>query len=477
MELTDSAVRVNLDAATPLQEHQIAIEAPQDQIAFSPKTVLRGLYVGRLALAAALFIPVVGMGLFASASATTIASLAFGLSIAFTVVSVTWTEVRDRAASQSFFYVQAVFDMLLVTAAVHITWSGGQSQLAPLYILVIAVSALLIAPQGVPLVASLGMVLYFADAMLAHGGVADTGLLIQLVIFSAVAVTSGFIAARLRAAGSASEELAAELAEFRLRETDMRGLLIRAERLEGIAELSASLAHEIKNPLASIRSAVEQLSRMPRASDDEKILSSLVQRESDRLARVLTEFLDFARAGVAHSEPLDIASIARNAARLASSQPGIADGVRIVDIFPSSPMAIDGDEDLLHRAFFNLLLNAIQASPPNREVRIEGGELQRHQLPPGISEFSGGAYGILVTDQGAGIAPQIRDRLFDPFVTTKPGGSGLGLSIVQRAVQAHGGIVTVSPPGEETRFTIVLPKDQRNRNAISGIPSNSPHHR
>jgi two-component system sensor histidine kinase PilS (NtrC family) len=246
----------------------------------------------------------------------------------------------------------------------------------------------------------------------------------------------------------------------------MRNLLVRAERLEGIAELSASLAHEIKNPLASIRSAVEQLARMPRASEDEKVLSGLVQRESDRLARVLTEFLDFARAGVAHSEPLDIALIARNAARLASSQPGIADGVRIVDIFPSAPMTLDGDEDLLHRAFFNLLLNAVQASPPNREVRIEGGELQRHQLPPGVSEFTGGAYGILVTDHGAGIAPQIRDRLFDPFVTTRPGGSGLGLSIVQRAVQAHGGIVTVSPPGEETRFTIVIPKDQRNRNPV-----------
>ena len=67
---------------------------------------------------------------------------------------------------------------------------------------------------------------------------------------------------------------------------------------------------------------------------------------------------------------------------------------------------------------------------------------------------------MLVTDQGPGISPQVRDRLFDPFVTTKSGGSGLGLSIVQRAVQAHGGIVTVSPPGEETRFTIVLPKSR-----------------
>ena len=427
-------------------------------MSIDPRRVLRGLYLGRLVLAAALFLAVAAVGSRGGSSGL-IASMAIVAAVAFTAASFMWTDLRHHVAGPTFMYLQVVFDMLLVTAAVHLTGSGGQSQLAPLYILVIAVSALLVAPSGVPLLASFGMVLYFADAMLAHGGESDTGLLLQLIVFAVVAMTSAVIAARLRAAGTASEELAAELQAFRLREADMQRLIIRAERLEGIAELSASLAHEIKNPLASIRSAVEQLSRMPRASEDEKILSGLVQRESDRLARVLTEFLDFARAGMTHVESLDIAEIARNAARLVSSQPGIADGVRIVDAFQSAPMMIEGDEDLIHRAIFNLLLNAVQASPPNREVHLEGGELQPHQLPSGVAEFAGGAYGILVTDQGAGIEPQIRDRLFDPFVTTKPGGSGLGLSIVQRAVQAHGGVVAVSQPGEETRFTIVLPKE------------------
>ena len=425
---------------------------------FDSRRVLRGLYVGRLALAASVFLGVVGAGWQSESQGPLIASLALVTALAFTAASFIWTDLRQRDAGVTFRYVQVMFDMLLVTAAVHATWSGGQSRLAPLYILVIAVSALLVAPQGVPLLASFGMVQYFADAMLAHGGEPDPGLLMQLVVFTVVAVTSGVIAARLRAASTASEQLAAELAEFRLKETDMRRLMVRAERLEGVAEMSASLAHEIKNPLASIRSAVEQLSRMPRASDDEKTLSSLVQRESDRLARVLTEFLDFARAGVTRVEELNITEIARNAVALAGSQPGIAPGVKIVHLFPSAPMVIEGDEDLMHRAVFNLVLNAVQASPPNGEVRVEGGELQPHQLPAGNVEFADGAYAILVIDKGVGIAPQIRDRLFDPFVTTKPGGSGLGLSIVQRAVQAHGGLITVSPPDEETRFTIVLPK-------------------
>lgn len=445
---------------------------------FNPRRILRWLYTGRLALAAVLFLAIVVARLGSGGSATLIVSLAVVGALAFTATSFIWTDLTGHEPGPQFIYLQVAFDMLLVTAAVHVTWSDGQSQLAPLYILVIAVSALLVVPSGVPLVASLGMVLYFADAMLLHGGQADTGLLLQLVVFTMVALTSGVIAARLRAAGTASEQLAEELAAFRLREADVRKLLVRAERLEGIAELSASLAHEIKNPLASIRSAVEQLARMPRASDDEKILSALVQRESDRLSRVLSEFLDFARAGMTRVEMLDLGAIAKNAARLASSQPGIADGVKIVEKFPSAPMTFEGDEDLMHRAFFNLLLNAVQASPPNRDVLLEGGELQPHQLPDGHPEFAGGAYGILVTDQGPGIAPQIRDRLFDPFVTTKPGGSGLGLSIVQRAVQAHGGLVTVSQAGEETRFTIVLPKSRQSpTNASPGSAPDGTHNR
>jgi signal transduction histidine kinase len=238
----------------------------------------------------------------------------------------------------------------------------------------------------------------------------------------------------------------------------MRTLEIRSPRLEGIAEMSASLAHEIRNPLASIRSAVEQLSRIPRASEDEQLLSTLVQRESDRLARLLSEFLDFARTNATTFEKLNLTEIARNAARLATAYPEMAAGVRIVEDFPESPLLMDGDEDLLHRAIYNLLLNSIQASPPNGQVRISGAELAGHQLPPGRPEFGRGAVAIFVADDGPGVEPQIRDRLFDPFVTTKPGGSGLGLSIVQRAAEAHYGLVIVSDPGEQTRFTLVLPR-------------------
>jgi signal transduction histidine kinase len=435
-------------------------EPRQPPVAPSHYRTLRWVYVGRLALATAIFFAAVSVWLVADSAATLVASLAFISALGFTAVSFLWTGTWGRPATATFLYLQSVFDIVLVTCAVHVTWDGSQSEFAPLYILVIAVSALLVPPAGVPLTAALGIVLYMADSVLGHGVTPDSPLFFQLGVFALVALSSGIIAAKLGAAGAQSEELAAELAAFRLRESDMRQLEKRSERLEGIAEMSASLAHEIRNPLASIRSAVEQLASIPRVSEDERTLSGLVTREADRLSRILGEFLDFARTNAAKVQRVNLTDIARNAARLAGAHPHRAEEVKVTDFFPSSPLMMDGDEDLLHRAIYNLLLNAVQASPPNGEVRIEGGELSPAQLPDGNERFARGAYAILVIDQGAGISPTIRDRLFDPFVTTKPGGSGLGLSIVQRAAEAHGGIVMVSALGEETRFTLVLPKSR-----------------
>jgi len=452
--------------STPSDLHTIALESqfilePADLVESTVPShfrTLRWVYLARLVLATAIFFAAVSVWLSAESADTLIASLAFIAALGLTVFSSLWTGPWNKPVTPTFLYAQVVFDLFLVTAAVHVTWDGSQSEFAPLYILVIAVSALLVPAAGVPLTAAFGIVLYVADAVLGHHVDPESPLLFQLAVFAVVALSSGIIGAKLRAAGAQTEELAAEVMAFRLRESDMRQIEQRAQRLEGVAEMSASLAHEIRNPLSSIRSAVEQLARLPRASEDEQVLSKLVQRESDRLSRLLGEFLDFARTSAAKSQRVDLTQVARNAAKLAAGHPGIAPGVRVTDFFTSTALIMEGDEDLLHRAVYNLLLNAVQASPPNGEVRIEGGELSPNQLPQGRGQFERGAFAVLVIDEGAGVPPSIRDRLFDPFVTTKPGGSGLGLSIVQRAAEAHGGLVTVSGLGEETRFTLVLPK-------------------
>ena len=241
----------------------------------------------------------------------------------------------------------------------------------------------------------------------------------------------------------------------------MEVLRLRAERLEGVAELSASLAHEIRNPLASIRSAVEQLSRSPFSGKDEQTLARLVMRESDRLSRLLSEFLDFARVRVARTQPLDMANLAQSTLRLAAANPNRPVGVRLTCAAQSGVHVVEGDEDLLHRAVLNLLLNAIQASPEDSEVLLEVSTATPEQL--GGTRYDHGAVALSVSDAGPGIPDEMRDRLFDPFFTTKPGGSGLGLAVVHRAIEAHRGLVFLDTGPGRTRFTIVLPRAERSR--------------
>ncbi len=421
--------------------------------------VLRVMYVGRLSLATAIFIAAIAVWRAgADTTATLIATLAFVASLLFTAGSIAYSQRARQQRGDTFYYLQMLFDLLLVTAVVQITRSGAPSQFAPLYILVIAVSALLLPASGVLLVAALGDVLYFAVSILGRGAVVDRPVFVQLLIFGAVALGCGYVGARLRGADSGREEMAAELAAFRLREADIERLHTRAERLEAVAELSASLAHEIKNPLASIRSAAELLARVPGADDDTRTLTQLVQRESDRLSRLLSEFLDFARTGVTRVERVDLSDVARHAAALVAAHPGKPENVTIRELFPSAPLVVVGDDDLLHRAIFNLLLNAVQASPPGGVVRIEAAEVSAHQLPPQAARFTRGAMMLQVTDEGKGIPESVRERLFEPFVTTKAGGSGLGLSIVHRAVEAHHGFILTDRTDAGTRFTVILPK-------------------
>ncbi|MFN2400200.1 MAG: nitrogen regulation protein NR(II) [Gemmatimonadaceae bacterium] len=234
-------------------------------------------------------------------------------------------------------------------------------------------------------------------------------------------------------------------------------LRLRAERLEAVAELSASLAHEIRNPLASIRSAVEQIALVPRATDDDKTLGLLIVRESDRLSRLLSEFLDFARTRVARVERIDFGSITRAAAALATVHPDRKASVNVSCTVPQDPLMVEGDEDLLHRAVFNIALNAVQAAPEQGLVTIELATMSSDQMPRGVN-FDHAAVALRITDNGPGIPEDLRDKVFAPFFTTKSGGTGLGLPIVHRAVEAHRGVVYVDSNGWGTRFTVLLPR-------------------
>jgi two-component system sensor histidine kinase PilS (NtrC family) len=235
---------------------------------------------------------------------------------------------------------------------------------------------------------------------------------------------------------------------------EVQELHARAERLESVAALSASLAHEIRNPLASIRSSVEQLARSKHADDDERFLAGLIVRESDRLSRLLSEFLDFARVRATQLVPLDLHAVVVAVLRLIKAHPDCRPDAALT--VEGERTMLEGDEDLLHRVVANLVLNAVQAARGPIRISVSVAAVQASEIPHGTNLEH--AIRLQVKDDGPGIPQEIRDRLFEPFVSARQGGSGLGLAIVQRAVEAHRGLVLVdSAPGAGTTFTIFLP--------------------
>ncbi|MDQ2930972.1 MAG: ATP-binding protein [Gemmatimonadota bacterium] len=537
-----------------------------------PRRVLRFIYIGRLSLAAAIFLAAVFSWHGADARDTLLATLALFAAIAFTSVSA-WFGLAYRAlVSRAFYYTQSIFDVALITTIVHIT-GGSLSPFAALYILATACASLLLPVGGGLLIAALGNVLYFADVIVLQGATLGMPVILQLGVFAITALGVAYLGARLQEAGVNREALAQQLVVVKLQAEDvlknirsgiitidvqghilfansMAGTLIgfddaqvrggnikdvvtphapalsaalekavhghervtrgeaaitvsgrtfpigfttttmsadgtpgnmsgtvifqdisdnkrleelrlRAERLEAVAELSASLAHEIKNPLASIRSAVEQLGSRARATEDERVLSTLIVRESDRLSRLLSEFLDFARVRVTRGERVNMGEVAQAAVRLADTHPDRKTGVTVTCVIPTEPLLVEGDEDLLHRAIFNITLNAVQAAPAGTgQVTVEVSRLNPEQIPTGVP-FEVSAIALRVSDNGPGIPIELRERVFDPFFTTKTGGTGLGLPIVHRAIEAHRGFVFMDSSPKGTRFTVLLPQIQQ----------------
>lgn len=311
---------------------------------------------------------------------------------------------------------------------------------------------------GTPVLEPLrGRVPSVAEAISAHIGAGRTsnrseGVLVRDGRSVPLGITTTSVSGDLRQPGGATTVILQDISD----EKRVESLRMRAQRLEAVAELSASLAHEVKNPLASIRSAVEQIASRATASDDDRTLGTLMVRESDRLSRLLSEFLDFARVQAVKRARVELRDVVRGAAALAGTHPDRGASVRLTLDLPPEPMVVDGDEDLLHRAVFNLVLNAVQASRGEGTVTLSIRRLRPSQQPSGLS-FHADALALEVRDEGGGIPVEISDRLFEPFATTKPGGSGLGLAVVHRAIEAHRGVVLVDSDQHGTRVTVLLP--------------------
>jgi len=252
---------------------------------------------------------------------------------------------------------------------------------------------------------------------------------------------------------SGSAVIFQDLTELRAMEEAVQ----RSKRLADLGTVAAGLAHELRNPLASISGCVELLRAVEGLSGEDQRIMGIVLRETGRLDALLTRFLEFTRPAPPQRVGADLALVVGETLDVFARDP-VAAGLRVERALSPAPAHCDPDQ--LRQVIWNLLANAAQAireSGQGGTVRVSCGP-----APDGGAALS-------VADDGPGIPPAERARIFTPFFTTKPSGTGLGLAVVQRIVDGHGGSIAVDPaPGQGARFTVRLPPAPPDSAAVPG---------
>jgi two-component system, NtrC family, sensor histidine kinase PilS len=234
---------------------------------------------------------------------------------------------------------------------------------------------------------------------------------------------------------SACEDLSA------IREMESR--MRQADRLATVGRMAANIAHEIRNPLASLTGAIEVLTSPLTADDARERLSQIVAHESERLNHIIKNFLEYARPAPLSIATFDVAAAAEEVLLLLEHRTSSGSLKVIREFAPSIPWAVDAQQ--LRQILWNLCLNAVEAMPEGGELRVS-------------VSVRGATLEVAVSDTGDGIAAADVSHVFEPFFSTKPEGTGLGLALVHRIVQDHGGEIDVrSSPGLGTTFTLTLP--------------------
>lgn len=329
-----------------------------------------------------------------------------------------------------------------------------------LYYLPVILAGLWFGLRGGLITAALIAVAYLPHAI--HGWHGPHSLfyrLMEIAMYGVVGALTGWLSDRLRSANAAERKARNDAehayANLKAKTNELFALeeqLRRSDRLAALGQLTAGLAHEIRNPLASIKTSVEILRtrRTDHDDPDEPDFAGIVLEETDRLDRILTEFLQFARAE--QTRPNDqphhtrVVDSARRVLDLTEARRRAAN-VRV----SLDAARLDFDVAIcdahLQQVLLNLLLNAIEAMPDGGEFRIHHeGTDARHLL-------------VSVEDTGPGIAPELASRIFNPFFSTKAQGTGLGLAIVQRILDSHGGTIeaVTRPDHSGARFLLRLP--------------------
>jgi len=225
--------------------------------------------------------------------------------------------------------------------------------------------------------------------------------------------------------------------------------------MEQLGLMTASLAHEIRNPLSGIKGALQLIQRDPQVSRPHGDAFGLMLGELERIERLLQNLQHFAHPAPLNPQPVDLHELLANIIEFEKQH---SPNLRFHAQFDLSLPPVLGDRDKLHQIFLNLVRNAVEASPPEGVVRLKTRPCSRWELAGTALDPSQSYLLVTVSDQGGGVAPEHVEQLFKPFFTTKPSGHGLGLPITHRLIRAHGGQIHHAPAKSGGAcFEVMLP--------------------
>ena len=268
---------------------------------------------------------------------------------------------------------------------------------------------------------------------------------LEMCVFCLVGVLTGVLADRQRKQQGALRETTIELSLAHQELQQNFESMKRAERLHALGQLSAGLAHEIRTPLASIEGAAAIVQRVSHSEERCHELLEIIQKESRRLNRLLTSFLDFAKPRRPDLKVVEIDELFDSVIALAQHA-GNNRRLELRKEMPPGLSTLECDPEQLKQVLLNVIMNAIQAMPQGGTIVL-------------AVRQNGNTVNIDVHDQGCGISEDNMDRVFDPFFTTKESGSGLGLSVADQIIRQHGGMLTIarsSPEGATVRISLPL---------------------
>jgi two-component system, NtrC family, sensor histidine kinase PilS len=250
-----------------------------------------------------------------------------------------------------------------------------------------------------------------------------------------------------------------DITKFKEMEEQMK----RVDKMAAVGVLAAGMAHEIRNPLASLSGSIQMLKTELTLDDHQQHLMEITLRESERLNALITDFLLFAQPPQTHKILYPIGRILEETIDLFIHSPSFHDGIRILRPNGSEEMQSSIDPDQMRQVFWNLFINAAQAMSDGGEIRVQlrkGNTWGGTSLPLSPQLRKREWVKISIIDSGNGISPEEKEKIFEPFFTTKENGTGLGLSIVHKIIENHNGLIKVeSELGRGSTFSIFLPAE------------------